>query len=249
MPDEDAPFGVVRRAIADPHCHTTASDGMVSPAELVAAAVEVGLDLIAITDHDTMANAGEVRERGEAAGLAVVKGQELTTRWPAQTHVLAWFLEQPIRSGLSVVETIDAIHDQGGLAIIPHPFMPTYFASCQPGMLAALIEERQVDGVELLHTAPITAGRLRRLRRFYDEHEERLGAAVGASDSHFGRYDLGRALTDFEGASAEDFRRSVLARTTAPLPGRQTSVPLGEMARQQVRSLVELPLRRLRGQL
>jgi 3',5'-nucleoside bisphosphate phosphatase len=61
--------------LADPHCHTTASDGMVSPAQLVADALTVGLDLIAITDHDTMANAHEVFERGAEAGLAVVKGQ------------------------------------------------------------------------------------------------------------------------------------------------------------------------------
>ncbi|HEX9560914.1 MAG TPA: PHP domain-containing protein, partial [Candidatus Dormibacteraeota bacterium] len=68
--------------LADPHCHTVASDGMVTPAELVEAAVKAGLDLIAITDHDTMAAARDVKERGEAAGLAVVMGQETTTAWP-----------------------------------------------------------------------------------------------------------------------------------------------------------------------
>ena len=56
--------------LADPHCHTLASDGMVTPAELVDGAVRAGLNLIAITDHDTMANAREVRDRGEAAGVA-----------------------------------------------------------------------------------------------------------------------------------------------------------------------------------
>jgi predicted metal-dependent phosphoesterase TrpH len=79
-------------ALADPHCHTTASDGMVSPAELVDAAVKLGLELIAVTDHDTMASVAEVRARGEAAGLTVVAGQEVTTKWPAQTHMMAWFL-------------------------------------------------------------------------------------------------------------------------------------------------------------
>ncbi|MBO0701846.1 MAG: PHP domain-containing protein [Candidatus Dormibacteraeota bacterium] len=237
------------RSVADPHCHTTASDGMVSPQELVEAAVGLRLRLIAITDHDTMANAEEVRERGGEAGLAVIKGQEVTTAWPPQTHVLAWFLERPIPGGRPLEWTVDAIHDQGGLAIVPHPFMPTWFASCQPAMLRRLIEGRTVDGVELLHTAPMTAGRLRRLRAFYEEHEERLGAAIGSSDSHFGRHDLGRALTDFEGSSVEDFRRGVLQHTVRPLPGRQVNVPAWEVIKQQRRSLIELPLRRLTGQL
>src|SRR4029077_2491363 len=113
-------------SLADPHCHTTASDGMVEPAELVAAARAAGLALIAVCDHDTMAKAAEVRARGEEAGLAVVSGEEITTRWPAQTHVVGWFLERPVRGGMSLEDTVAAIRDQGGLAVIPHPFMPTY---------------------------------------------------------------------------------------------------------------------------
>ena len=100
--------------LADPHCHTTASDGMVTPAELVAAAVTAGVDLIAVTDHDTMAAVTEVKEIGEAAGLEVVAGQEITTRWPAQTHMLAWFLDRPVRSGMSVEDTVKAL-DGGAL--------------------------------------------------------------------------------------------------------------------------------------
>jgi PHP domain len=238
-----------RRGLADPHCHTTASDGMVSPAELVEAAVEAGLDLIGICDHDTMANAREVHERGRDAGIAVVMGEEVTTRWPAQTHVLGWFLERPITMGMTLEDTVDAIHDQGGLAVIPHPFMPTYFASCQPAMLSRLIEDRVVEGVELLHTAPTTAGRMESLRTFYDEHRDRLGAEVGGSDSHFGRHDLGRVLTEFDGVTEDGFRRSVLERTTAPRRGSAHGVPLSLLARQQWRSLVQLPLRRLRGEL
>jgi predicted metal-dependent phosphoesterase TrpH len=140
--------------VADPHCHTQASDGMVTPAQLVDAALKAGLDLIAITDHDTMAAASDVKERGEAAGLAVVAGQEVTTKWPAQTHILGWFLEKPIKRSMSVADTVAAIHDQGGLVIIPHPFMPVYFGSIQPEMLRRLIEKEPVDGIELMYTAP-----------------------------------------------------------------------------------------------
>ncbi|MEP7105926.1 MAG: PHP domain-containing protein [Chloroflexota bacterium] len=235
---------------ADPHCHTHASDGMVGPAELVAAARGLGLDLIAVTDHDTMAAVRETVTLGEAAGLAVVPGQEITSAWPAQTHVVGWFLERPVRMGMSLADTVEAIQAQGGLAMIPHPFMPTWFASCQEGMLARLIEDHRVDAVEVEHTAPTTAGRRAALHAFYVARADRLGAAVAGSDSHFGRHDLGRAVTLFEGTSAADFRAAVEGRTTRPVAGgRDARVPLGLVARQQVRSLVELPLRRLRGQL
>ena len=225
---------------ADPHCHTLSSDGMVTPAQLVHAAVDAGLDLIAITDHDTMA-----ATRIEDERITIVRGEEVTTKWPAQTHVLAWFLREPVRSGMSIEDTVSAIHDQGGLAVIPHPFMPTYFGSIQPFMLRRLIEKHPVDAIEMMSTVPIGRRRRAQLDEFYADNRERLGAAVGASDCHFGAHDLGVVITNFEG----DFRTAVEQRTTRPERMRRRSVPASVAVRQQWRSLVELPLRRLRGQL
>ena len=231
--------------LADPHCHTLASDGMVTPAELVDGAVRAGLNLIAITDHDTMANAREVRDRGEAAGIAVVMGQEVTTKWPAQTHILGWFLEKPIQRSLSVADAVNAIHDQGGLVIIPHPFMPVYFGSIQPGMLRRLIEKEPIDGIEVLYTAPAGARRRRVLKEFIAANRERLGAEIGASDCHFGFHDIGQVVTAYEG----DFRTAVVERTTKPRRGRSKgTIPADLSVRQQWRALVDLPLRRLRGE-
>lgn len=231
--------------IADPHCHTTASDGMVTPAELVSAAVAAGLNLIAVTDHDTMRSADEVRQRGEAAGLQVVAGQEVTTAWPAQTHMLGWFLEKPVRSGMSLADTVAAIHDQGGLAIVPHPFMPIYFGSIQPGMLRRLLETQPVDGIEVMFTVPIGRWRRSVLDAFVEANRERLGAHVGGSDSHFGTHDIARVVTAYDG----DFRAAIVERRTRPRLGLRRSVPTGIAIRQQWRALVEVPLRRLRGQM
>jgi PHP domain-containing protein len=229
-------------ALGDPHCHTVASDGMATPAELVDAAVKAGLDLIAVTDHDTMASVIEVRSRGEAAGLTVVAGQEVTTRWPAQTHMLGWFLERPVKRDMSLEYTVAAIHEQGGLVIIPHPFMPTYFASIQPGMLQRLLEATSVDGIEMMSTVPMGRARRKLLHEFYDANRDRLGAAIGASDCHFGGNDLGRMLTSYEG----DFRIAVMECTTRPVLGKRRRVPIGIALRQQWRALVDLPTRRLR---
>lgn len=231
--------------VGDPHCHTLASDGMVTPAELVDAAVGAGIDLIAITDHDTMRSVREVQERGAAAGITVVPGQEVTTRWPAQTHMLAWFNETQIKSGMSLEDTVKAIHDAGGLAIVPHPFMPVYFGSIQPSMLRRLIENQPVDGIEVVFTVPIGSRRRAALHSFIDANRERLGAAIGASDCHFGGHDIGRVLTQYEG----DFRMSVERRMTVPRTGARRPVPRRVAARQQFRALVEVPVKRLRGKM
>jgi hypothetical protein len=230
---------------ADPHCHTDASDGMVTPAQLVDAAVKAGLDLIAVTDHDTMASVREAVARGEAAGVTVVPGQEVTTKAPAQTHVLGWFLEKPIKRGMSVEHTVAAIHAQGGLVIIPHPFMPVYFGSIQPGMLRRLLERQHVDGIEMLSTVPIGRSRRKLLKEFFDANRERLGAPIGASDCHFGVADLGRVLTAYDG----DFRTAVMEATTRPVMGTRRRIPTGIVLRQQWRALVDLPIRRMRGEL
>jgi predicted metal-dependent phosphoesterase TrpH len=232
--------------VADPHCHTTSSDGMVSPAELVQAAVAAHLDLIAVTDHDTMASVKATQELGAEVGLAVVAGQEITTRWPAQTHIMGWFLEKPVKRGLSVEDTVDAIHDQGGLAIIPHPFMPVYFGSIQPAMLRRLIEKHNVDGIEMVFTVPIGARRRKRLDEFYAANRERLGAALGGSDCHFGAHDIASAVTEYE----DDFKTAIRRSATVPKRLRHAGrAPMDVALRQQWRALVDLPVRRLLGQL
>ena len=230
---------------ADPHCHTLSSDGMVNPAQLVEAAMAAKLDLIAVTDHDTMASVKETQQRGEGAGIQVVAGQEITTRWPAQTHLLAWFLDEPVKRGMSLEDSVKAIHDQGGLAIIPHPFMPVYVASVQPDMLRRLIENHPIDGIEMVFTVPIGARRRKQLDAFYAANKERLGAAIGGSDCHFGEHDIGIAVTEYDG----DFKTAVKTAATRPRRLRdKRDVPIGIAARQQWRALVDLPLRRLRGQ-
>jgi hypothetical protein len=231
--------------IADPHCHTLASDGMVTPAELIDAAAAANLNLIAVTDHDTMASVKEAQARGEARGIAVVAGQEVTTAGPWRAHILGWFLERPVRRGLSVEDTVDAIHAQGGLAVVPHPFMPFYFGSIQPAALMRLLERHRIDGIETMSTVPMGGGRRRLLAEFCTQHVHGIGAQVGASDCHFGEHDIGQVVTRYEG----DFRAAIEQRTTVPVRLRKANVPTQVALRQQWRSLVELPWRRLRGQL
>jgi len=222
---------------------------MVSPRELVRAAGRAGLGVLCVTDHDTVAGVAEAVEAGAEFGVEVVAGEEVTTAAPARVHVLGLFLEGPVRMGMSVADTIRAIRDRGGLAVLAHPFMPTYFASMTPAGLRRLIARERLDGVELRHTSLTTRGRGRALDRFYQANREALGAAIGSSDSHFGHHDLARIVTAFPGRGALDFRHAVEAQLTRPLE-RYLSPPPPPFSRrlqQQARSLGWLSWQRWRG--
>jgi hypothetical protein len=221
---------------------------MVTAVQLVRAAAAVGLSVICITDHDTLPPLEEAREAGAALGVDVVAGEEVTCAFPPGIHVVGLFVEHPIRMHLSVEDTVDAIHDAGGLAVVAHPFLPTWFASITEGRLRRLLESRSIDGIEVRHTAPVVPGTWKRLDGFCAAHRDRVGALMGASDSHFGAHDLGRLVTVFPGRGADDLRRAVEQRTTSPLHGvSPAGPPLALRLSQQRRSLIELNLKRWQG--
>jgi predicted metal-dependent phosphoesterase TrpH len=81
----------------DLHAHSTASDGTFSPAQLMAAAASAGLDVIALTDHDTTAGWAAAAD-ARPAGLALVRGAEISCRWygmspPISLHLLAYLFD------------------------------------------------------------------------------------------------------------------------------------------------------------
>ena len=78
----------------DLHLHTTASDGLCSPRELVEQAAAAGVTTLAVTDHDTMAAVDEVSARAHAAGMRFVPGIEITAiENGADVHILGYFLD------------------------------------------------------------------------------------------------------------------------------------------------------------
>lgn len=235
-------------AAAEVHAHTSASDGMVSAPDLVRAAARIGLRAVCVTDHDTIGDLSEATDVGLELDVAVVRGEEVTCEFPPGTHIVALFIEKQVRMHMSVEDTVDAIHDQGGLAIVAHPFMPTYFASMSARRLDSLLRSRAVDGIELRHTAPVLPGTWKKLDEYYAAHRDQLGAVVGAGDSHFGANDIGRVVTVFDGSTADDLRRALVARTTSPLRGVSPSPP-GLRARlaQQQRSMIWLANERRTG--
>lgn len=79
---------------ADLHCHTTASDGMLPPWELVQAASELKLKAVGITDHDTISGWKEAVRAGEEFGVEILKGIELNTDWQGtEVHILGYEID------------------------------------------------------------------------------------------------------------------------------------------------------------
>jgi len=79
---------------ADLHMHTTASDGVCSPTRVVELAVEAGLSVIAVTDHDTVAGVREAIEAGVRLGITVLPGVEISTRMEDQDiHMLGYGID------------------------------------------------------------------------------------------------------------------------------------------------------------
>ena len=73
----------------DLHLHSTASDGMLDPAALVAHVAACGVKLMALTDHDTVAGVGAAAEAARASNIAFVPGVELSASWRGRSiHVL-----------------------------------------------------------------------------------------------------------------------------------------------------------------
>ena len=140
---------VATRAFLDLHCHTRASfDSLAPPDAVVRAAAERGLTHLAITDHDRIDGALEARDAAPQ-GIHVIVGEEIRT---TDGDLIAAFLTEAIPPGLSPVEAIAAIREQGGLVGLPHPFDRFRGSLLRDAAMIALASE--VDWIEV-HNARV----------------------------------------------------------------------------------------------
>lgn len=202
---------------ADIHLHTTRSDGLASPREVVEwAATRTDLVVIAITDHNTVDGALEAAEAARDFGIEVVVGQEVDT---AEGHVLGLWAPERIEPGLTPEETVARIHEQGGLAIVAHPFAPRWWA--RHGLSrgdADLYERVDFDGFEVSNSTPLLFHANLLARRFSRHHRHRF-AFTGGSDAHI-LDAIGASRTLFPGRTAADLRHAIeQRRTVARGPG------------------------------
>jgi predicted metal-dependent phosphoesterase TrpH len=197
---------------ADLHIHTMASDGTAAVVDILDhVEANTELDVIAITDHERIdaALAGRSMARDRGLRFEVVIGEEVTT---LGGHLLALWIESPIKPFRSLRSTIAAVHDQGGVAIPAHPLVP-YPLCAQGFVLRRLLADDprfRPDAIEAFN--PTTLGRPwhGRVVRFAEQHEL---ARVGNSDAH-DLESIGIGYSTFQGRTGDDLRAAITARTT-----------------------------------
>lgn len=204
--------GDVGHGRADLHVHSLASDGVDGVEVILEHAVALGLDIVAITDHERIDAAQAAEHIATVRGLPiqVIVGEEITTR---NGHLLGLFLTRRIRPWGSMRDSIARVHDQGGVAIVAHPLVP-YPLCASAGTILRLLGSANAnvhpDAIEAFN--PTTAGMhwTRRVPAFVAETGV---AAVGGSDAHRAA-SVGRVVTTFPGHTPDDLRAAIAARLT-----------------------------------
>ncbi len=193
------------------HTHYSPDSGM-SPETLVAKCQKAGLNLIAVTDHNTIDGALAVRS---LAPFTVIIGEEVGS---AEGEITGLFLTETIPRGLPPVETARRIKDQGGLVSIPHPFDRFRREVIRQQALDDILP--YADIVEVFNARNNMDADNRKAYEFAEEHGL---LTSGVSDAHTA-IELGRTyveMPEFDG-TPEGFKRAlaqgaIVGRKMTPL--------------------------------
>jgi predicted metal-dependent phosphoesterase TrpH len=191
---------------ADLHLHTNLGDGWVGPARLVREARRRRLAVVAVTDHDHVEGARRVEEllADRPCGVHLVTGVEVSTR---DGHLLGLFVTRAPRPRRPVEESIDAIKEQGGLVVVPHPLGRLVPSLSRRKIEALLGAGYEIDGLETYNPSPANATRRADVR---SANLDWGLAEIGSSDAHFWQH-IGAGYTLFAGSTPDDLRRAVVA--------------------------------------
>lgn len=167
----------------DLHTHSIASyDGGISAEQYKRALGNGLLDVIAITDHNRIDFALEMRKE---LGTAIIIGEEIMT---SAGEIIGLFLKKPVKPGLTPLETIEDIKAQGGTVYVPHPF-----ETVRKGLSQSVMDELvdHIDVVEVCNGRAFLQNRSEQAV-LWTRMNHKLSAA--SSDAH-GYRGLGRTYT------------------------------------------------------
>ena len=168
------------------HSHSALSYDGRDPVEMLLEQAEaIGLDALVVTDHDEFAASREAADLASEYGLLGIPGMEVTS---AAGHVLAIGIDEQVPSELPFEETLDAIHDRGGIAIVPHPFQKSR-SGVEPNVSTAAL--RRADAIEVYNSRLLTGRANRRAETFARKYDLPMTAG---SDAHIAEM-VGQAVT------------------------------------------------------
>ncbi len=164
-----------RRVRLDMHMHSEASpDSRMTPRVMAQRIRDVRLDVVCVTDHDSVAGALRLREMAD--GFRVIVGSEVLS---SDGEIIGLFLETDVPRGLPAEETIARIHAQGGVVSVPHPFSRNRGNHIRGDVLDRV--RGQIDAIEVFNARELLPSDNRRAASFAAEHG--IAGSV-ASDAH-----------------------------------------------------------------
>lgn len=195
----------------DLHSHSTVSDGVLAPADLLRHAAEKGVRVLALTDHDDVDGLPSAAQAAGECGIAFIDGVEISVTWKRRTvHVVGLKIDPshvPLRSGLERIRDSRHLRAEGmahslSRAGIAGSLEGTYAYTVQGGIIGRmhfaryLVEQGYARDVRSVFKRFLVKG-----KPGYQEHqwaslEEAVGWISGSGGvavlAHPGRYDLGR---------------------------------------------------------
>lgn len=200
----------------DPHVHTMFSHcSITQPDRLIRWAVKIGLNAICVMDHndtsgseDTERCADHLKEQGVIPeDFLVIPGLEINSD---TGHIGAMFIREKIDIALTPADTVQAIHDLGGLAVAVHPYHSTGIRDC--------VFEVPFDAVEVECGAVFGSDLVFRNRALADDPRLEGSTKLGASDAHYFKA-LGSCYTILrpDECTLDGIRRAITAGCARPV--------------------------------
>jgi len=179
-----------KRIRVDMHCHTRlSSDSLNDPRKLVEAAAAHGMGALCVTDHNGLANALALSNMSDLP-IPVIPSEEIKT---SEGEIIGYYLTELVPKGLTPEETVKRIHDQRGLAGVPHPFDSMRTGSrLKTPALERLVAAGTIDIIEVFNARAAKADDNDRALAFAKKHNLPMS---GGSDAHT-LVEVGRAYAE-----------------------------------------------------
>ena len=198
---------------ADLHIHSTYShDATTTVRAVLRQAVDAGLNVVAITDHDQIDGALEGLSLAREYGVDVVPGVEVTT---LDGHLIALYIEKQPPPGMPLADTLLWIQHNKGLAIAPHPFNNLPYSLSMNAVIGALANpwaKQTLKGIEVYNMSTASVDAVVKKLSVYLPL-----AKVASSDAHV-YWAIGAGKTQFNGITAADLRVALENTSTVAIP-------------------------------
>ncbi|MCD4752262.1 MAG: PHP domain-containing protein [Anaerolineaceae bacterium] len=198
----------------DFHCHTVYSgDSLLEPAKMILQAKKIGLNKVAITDHNTIKGAMVF---AELAPEIVIVGEEITVRKNGNFigEILGYFLKEEVPGDLEIEEALILLRDQNAFISVAHPFDANR-SKWTKSSLAQYTEF--IDAIEVFNSRTLTSKPNRAAMGFAREHGI---IGLNGSDAH-SSFELGQSYVAIpEFSTADELRRVI---NNAQLVNRKSS--------------------------